>query len=98
MKLGGTDFISFMYTEVRLLDYKVLFFFFFFKFSFIYLWLHWVFVALCGLPLAVASRGCSHYSALVSRCRGFSCCGAQALGTWALVVAALRLSSCDPQA
>ena len=95
MNLGGTDFISFMYTEVRLLDHKVLFLK---KFSFIYLWLHWVFVALCGLPLVVASRGCSPYSALVSLCCGFSCCRAQALGTWALVVAALGLSSCDAQA
>ena len=36
-------------------------------FLFIYLWLHWVFVAVHGLPLLVASRG---YSSL--RCTGFS--------------------------
>ena len=29
-----------------------------------------------------------------SHCGGFSCCGAQALGTWASVIVALRLSSC----
>ena len=29
---------------------------------------------------------------------GFSCCGAQALGTWASVVAACGLSSCGSQA
>ena len=30
-----------------------------------------------------------------SHCSGFSCCGAQALGAWASVVAACRLSSCS---
>ena len=29
-----------------------------------------------------------------AHCGGFSCCGAQALGTWASVVVAHRLSSC----
>ena len=29
---------------------------------------------------------------------GFSCCGARALGMWAAVAAAPRLSSCDTQA
>ena len=48
---------------------------------FIYLfifWLHWVFVAVRRLLIAVASL----------------CCGAQALGMRASVVAAHRLSSC----
>ena len=33
-----------------------------------------------------------------SHCGGFSCCGARALGTWASVVVAHRLSSCGSQA
>jgi len=37
-------------------------------------------------------------SAQVSHCSGFSCCGAQALGTGASVVAARELSSCGLQA
>ena len=42
----------------------------------------------------VATRG--GYSSL--RCAGFSCCGAQALGAQASVVAARGLSSCGSQA
>ena len=37
-------------------------------------------------------------SALASHCLGFSCCGAQAPGRWASVVAAHRLSSCSSRA
>ena len=48
---------------------------------FIYFWLHWVFVAAHRLSVVVASRG-------------FSCCGARALGAQASVVVARRLSSC----
>ena len=65
------------------------------KFLFIFC-LHWVFAAVCGLSLVVARGG---YSSL--RCfsfHGFSCCGARALGAWASVVAARRLSSCGTQA
>ena len=36
-------------------------------FLFICFWLHWVFVAACGLPLVVASGGYSSW-----RCVGFS--------------------------
>ena len=36
--------------------------------------------------------------ARASHCSGFSCCGAQALGTWASVVVARGLSSCGSQA
>ena len=36
--------------------------------------------------------------ARASHCGGFSCCGARALGTWASVVTALRLSSCGMRA
>ena len=43
-------------------------FFFFYKFIlFIYFWLHWVFVAACGLSLVVVNGG---YSSL--QCTGFS--------------------------
>ena len=38
-----------------------------------------------------------HFCALASHCSGFSCYRTQALGTWASVVAAWRLSSCDSQ-
>ena len=56
-----------------------------------YFWLHWVFVAACGLSLVVESRGysslwCAGFSlgwllllqSMGSRCMGFSSCG-----TWA---------------
>ena len=36
--------------------------------------------------------------ARTSHCGGFSCCGARALGAWALEVVACGLSSCDAQA
>ena len=39
-----------------------------------------------------------HYSAWASHCSGISCCGAQVLGTWALVIAACWLSSCGVRA
>ena len=67
-------------------------FFFNFIYLFIYLWLHWVFVALHRLPLVGATVHCS---ARASHCSGFSCCGAQALGTLAVVCVAHGLSSCD---
>ena len=47
---------------------------------------------MCGLSLVAASRGYS------SHCSGFSCCGAQALGTRASVVVARGLSSCGSRA
>ena len=39
-----------------------------------------------------------HCSARVSHCGGFSCCRARALGVWASVVVARRLSSCGSRA
>ena len=39
-----------------------------------------------------------HCGARASNCSGFSCCGAQALGAWASVVMARRLSSCGMRA
>ena len=38
-----------------------------------------------------------HCNAWASHCSGFSCCGTQAPGTWASVVAAQGLSSCSVQ-
>ena len=35
-----------------------------------------------------------HCCARASHCRGFSCCGARALGMWASVVVACGLRSC----
>ena len=54
-----------------------------------YLWLCWVFVAVRRLALFAGIGGCS--SLWVSHCPGFSSCGAQALGTWALEVVAQGL-------
>ena len=58
---------------------------------FIHFWLRWVFIAALGLSLVADSGG---YSSVlrVSCCSSFSCCGAQALGTWASVIVACRLS------
>ena len=39
-----------------------------------------------------------HCNVWASHCSGFSCCRARALGAWASVVAACRLSSCGTQA
>ena len=38
------------------------------------------------------------WGARASHCGGFSCCGAWALGAWASVVVARRLSSCGARA
>ena len=66
--------------------------------KFIYFWLCWVFTAACWLSLVAASRGYSSLRCTASYCGGFSCCGAWALGAWASVVAAHRLSSCSSRA
>ena len=65
--------------------YTGVFFFFF--------WLRWVFIAARGLSLAVASGGLLFVAVRGLLCGGFSHCGAQALGVWASVVVARRLSS-----
>ena len=44
----------------------------------------------CGEPGLLFIAVCE----LLSHCGGFSCCRAQALGAWASVVVARRLSSC----
>ena len=65
----------------------------FLKFLFVCFWLHGVFVVACGLSLTAVSGG------YPSWCLGFLLRrlllrGAQVLGTWTSVVAALGLSSC----
>ena len=72
---------------------RMIYFFTLSSFIYIFFWLHWVFVAVCGLSLVVASRGYSLFGAQDSHCSGFSCCGAWALGAWASVVAAHGLGS-----
>ena len=69
--------------------------FFFFNFLFIclYFWLHWVFITLFRIPLVAASGGYSSSGVRASHCGAFSCCRAQALGTWASVAAAYKLDS-----
>ena len=69
----------------------------YFIYLFIYFWLCWVFVAVCGLSLVAASGTTLHCCVRASHCGGFSCCGAQALGARASVVAAHGLSSCGSQ-
>ena len=69
-------------------------FFFFFLIYLFYFWLHWVSVAVCGLSLVVASGVTLRCGVRASHCSGFSCCGAQALGTWASIVVAYGLSNC----
>ena len=67
-------------------------------FIYIYFWLRWVFIAVCGLSLVVASGAALHCGARASHCGGFSRCRARAPGAWASVVVACRLSSCGTQA
>ena len=50
-------------------------------------WLCWVFVAACGLSLVVASGGYSLVAVRGPLTVVVFCCGAQGLGTWALVAA-----------
>ena len=72
--------------------------FVFFFFKLISLWLCWVFIAVCGLPLVVAS-GVSSLMVnellivVASRCgaQALGCVGFSSCGTWALEH---RLSSC----
>ena len=71
----------------------------FFISLFIYLWLHWVFVAACGLY-----SSWSDWELLFDSVRGLLiavsslCCGTQALGAWASVVVACGLGSCGSRA
>ena len=67
-------------------------------FFLIYFWLHWVFVAVCGLSLVAARVATLCCGAWASHCGGFSRCGAWALGARASVVVARGLSSCGLRA
>ena len=58
-----------------------------------YFWLHWVFVAACGLSLVAASGGYCWLPCADFSLRWFLFCGAQALGARASGVVALGLSS-----
>ena len=60
---------------------------------FIHFWLRWVFVSALRLPLVAESGGYSRCGLPASCCSGFSCCGAQALGTWASVAAPRHVGS-----
>ena len=51
-----------------------------------------------GFLLLRRVRASLHCSAWASYGGGFSCCGARALGMWASVVVAHKLSSCGAQA
>jgi len=62
-----------------------------------YVWLHWVFVAACGLSLVMVSGSYSWLWCAGFYCSGFSCCGAQALGGLSVVVIP-RFSNCGSQA
>ena len=62
--------------------------------KFIYLWLHWVFVAVCGLSLVSVSRGCSSLQCMGFSLRCLLLFQSMALGAQASVVVALGLSSC----
>ena len=64
---------------------------------FIYLFL--AVLGLCCCTRAFSSCGERvHCGARASHCGGFSCCGAWALGAWASVVVARKISSCGLQA
>ena len=74
-------------------------FFFFFLIYFIYLFLSALGLLCCARAFSsCGERGLLGYGAQASHCRGFSPCGAQALGTRASVVVAHGLSSCGSQA
>ena len=78
---------------------EILLVFFFFN-KFIYLFLAVLGLCRCMRALSSWQRvgATLHCGARASHCGGFSCCGAWALGVWASVVAAHRLSSCGLRA
>ena len=80
--------------------FKCLFAYFILFIYFIYLFFGCVGSSLlCAGFLQLRQAGATlRYGARASHCGGFSCCGAQALGMWASVVVAHRLSSCGSRA
>ena len=87
-----------MQTVSYTISTSLILFIYLFTYLLIYLWLCWVFDAAHGLSLVAASRGYSSLQCAGLSLCGLSCYGAQALGTRASLVAALRLSSCGTQA
>ena len=73
----------------------------FFIYKFIYLFIFGCVgsLLLCAGFLQLWQAGATlHCGVRASHCGGFSCCGARALGAWASVVVAFRLSSCGSRA
>ena len=70
----------------------VSFFFLINLFYLFYFWLGWVFITAHGAPLVWRAGATLCCSARASRCGGFYCCRAWALGAWASVVVARGLS------
>ena len=71
------------------------------KFIYLFIYLFLAALGLCCYTWAFWLRGVGatlRCGARASRCGGFSCCGARALGTQASVVVARGLSSCGSQA
>ena len=81
----SVSFLAFIRDCAVLLFFCFCFIFKVYYYRYIYFWLHWVFVAACGLSLVESSGGCSLVAVCrlltvgASNCSGF-CCGAQALG------------------
>ena len=64
-----------------------------------YMWLCWVFTAALGISPVVSSWGLpSSFDVWASHCLVFSCCRAQAPGTWVSTTAVCELSSYGSQA
>ena len=59
---------------------------------FVYFWLHRILIAGHRLSLVTASTGCSSCGARVSHCNDLCSCRVQALGAWASVAVAHRLT------
>ena len=63
-----------------------------FTFTIFIFWLHWVFIAVCGLSLVAVSGVLSGCTAWASHCSGVSPCGAWPLEWAGLVPSACGLS------
>ena len=57
-----------------------------------------IYLFLAAPGLCCCAQAFSSCGTQPSHCGGFSCCGAQALGTWASVVVECGLSSCGSRA
>ena len=92
---------SFLFLKIIFyIRFQMLFFFFFFFLLYYFIYLFLAVLGLCCMQAFFQLRRAGaalHCGAWASHCGGFSC-GARALVTEALVVVALRLSSCGLQA